>query len=292
MPKGITETDVHQAADALVAQGERPTVERIRAHLGTGSPNTVTRWLETWWQHLSERLKAASPTLAASEPSATLIELAQQWWALAVSQAHTVATQALTEAQAALEVRSEALAASEAQISQERISWTEERTALVHARDLAQRGITDLEAHLQALGRHLDELRRQHAQVDAERESLLGQLLAAQAAAHDTATVANAERIEREHLHRSAEDRWLQEVDRARQEVTRQALIVVQRDKVIERMTTAHTELQERLRVASAAAAAAEARARTLQTIRASQPKAKAVRTQKPGASIAGLRKV
>lgn len=100
----------------------------------------------------------------------------------------------------------------------------------------------------------------------------MGQLLSAQAAAHDTATVANAERIEREHSHRSAEDRWMQEVDRARQEVTRQAMIVVQRDKVIERMTTAHTELQERLRVASAAAAAAGARAHTLQTVRASQP--------------------
>lgn len=47
MARGITETDVHTAADELVAAGERPTVDRIRTHLGTGSPNTVTRWLET-----------------------------------------------------------------------------------------------------------------------------------------------------------------------------------------------------------------------------------------------------
>lgn len=46
MAKGISELDVHNAADDLVALGERPTVERIRSHLGTGSPNTVTRWLE------------------------------------------------------------------------------------------------------------------------------------------------------------------------------------------------------------------------------------------------------
>lgn len=38
MARGITELDVHGAADALVAKGERPTVERVRAHLGTGSP--------------------------------------------------------------------------------------------------------------------------------------------------------------------------------------------------------------------------------------------------------------
>jgi len=37
MARGITESDVHTAADELVARGERPTVERIRAHLGTGS---------------------------------------------------------------------------------------------------------------------------------------------------------------------------------------------------------------------------------------------------------------
>ena len=49
MARGITESDVHTAADEIVDGGERPTVERIRAHLGTGSPNTVTRWLETWW---------------------------------------------------------------------------------------------------------------------------------------------------------------------------------------------------------------------------------------------------
>lgn len=39
MARGITENDVHTAADELVAAGERPTVDRIRSHLGTGSPS-------------------------------------------------------------------------------------------------------------------------------------------------------------------------------------------------------------------------------------------------------------
>lgn len=60
MARGITESDVHAAADELVGKGERPTVERIRAHLGTGSPNTVTRWLETWWKRLGTRLRLSS----------------------------------------------------------------------------------------------------------------------------------------------------------------------------------------------------------------------------------------
>ncbi len=48
MAKGITQEQVSAAADALVTAGERPTVEKIRAQLGTGSPNTVTRMLDTW----------------------------------------------------------------------------------------------------------------------------------------------------------------------------------------------------------------------------------------------------
>lgn len=290
MPKGISETDVHQAADALVAQGERPTVERIRAHMGTGSPNTVTRWLETWWQRLDERLRAGAPGLAAGNPPADVAALAQQWWEVAVTHAHTVASQALADAQAALQVRADALSASETQIATERLAWAADRTELIHARDLAQRGVSDLEAHLQALSRHLDELQRQHAQVDTERESLLGQLLAAQAAVQETTAAANAARTEREQAHRAAEDRWLQEVDRARQEAARQAVIVVQRDKAIERMTIAIADLQERLRLASIATAAAEARANTLQAVRASPPKARAVRTPKPTAAAAAAR--
>lgn len=60
MPRGITQDQVNQAADAITAAGERPTVERIRAHLGTGSPNTVTRMLDVWRQGLAERLQQAS----------------------------------------------------------------------------------------------------------------------------------------------------------------------------------------------------------------------------------------
>ena len=56
MARGITEEEVHQAADAIVARGERPTIERIRAELGRGSPNTVNRHLDAWWAQLSKRL--------------------------------------------------------------------------------------------------------------------------------------------------------------------------------------------------------------------------------------------
>ena len=87
MARGITETDVHTAADELVAAGERPTVERIRAHLGTGSPNTVTRHLDTWWQALGGRLEAQRKHLSMSEAPEAVATLAAQWWGVALEAA-------------------------------------------------------------------------------------------------------------------------------------------------------------------------------------------------------------
>ena len=44
--RGIQEADVFAAADALLAEGQRPTIERVRLKIGRGSPNTVSPMLE------------------------------------------------------------------------------------------------------------------------------------------------------------------------------------------------------------------------------------------------------
>jgi hypothetical protein len=54
--RGVTAGDVAQAADALLRSKERPTVERIRARLGSGSPNTIGPMLDEWWGRLAGRL--------------------------------------------------------------------------------------------------------------------------------------------------------------------------------------------------------------------------------------------
>ena len=55
MAHGISEQDVFEAADKLLARGERPTIERVRNELGRGSPNTVNRLLDGWWTTLSAK---------------------------------------------------------------------------------------------------------------------------------------------------------------------------------------------------------------------------------------------
>lgn len=57
---GVDRARVHQAADQLLAAGERPTIERVRKLVG-GSPNTLGPILNEWWKGLSGRLHSRAP---------------------------------------------------------------------------------------------------------------------------------------------------------------------------------------------------------------------------------------
>jgi hypothetical protein len=58
MAIGGPETDVFAAADAVLARGERPTVERVCLELGRGSPARVGGLLDQWWARLAECLSS------------------------------------------------------------------------------------------------------------------------------------------------------------------------------------------------------------------------------------------
>ena len=61
--RGITPADVDRAADALLRAGERPTIEKVRAKIGRGSPNTINPLLDQWWSRLAGRLDAGPAAL-------------------------------------------------------------------------------------------------------------------------------------------------------------------------------------------------------------------------------------
>src|SRR5271168_4211002 len=61
--RGVSASDVSHAADSLLRAGERPTIEKIRAKLGKGSPNTINPLLDAWWKTLSARLDAGPAAL-------------------------------------------------------------------------------------------------------------------------------------------------------------------------------------------------------------------------------------
>lgn len=193
MARGITETDVHTAADELVAAGERPTVDRIRARLGTGSPNTVTRWLETWWRRLAPRLDAHRAQQAIPELPAPVSRLAQQLWEQAVGIAQTDAEQAVAHERLQLDAQRRDLesregerqaqlqdAAAAADQARQALAVAEQRLAdLQRANDLQVEQIRDLSGQrssLEARGARLEaELHAGQQRATQREESLIAE---------------------------------------------------------------------------------------------------------------------
>jgi hypothetical protein len=60
---GLGAADIDRAADSLLQVGERPTIEKVRARLGRGSPNTINPLLDAWWKRLAGRLDAGPAAL-------------------------------------------------------------------------------------------------------------------------------------------------------------------------------------------------------------------------------------
>ena len=116
MAKGITDHDVWRAADALLLDGQRPTIERVRQHIGRGSPNTVSPHLDTWFSRLGARIAdphAFRPPAADDTAPEPVQALAAQLWETAQALARGQAESRALEAEARAEVADAARAAAE-----------------------------------------------------------------------------------------------------------------------------------------------------------------------------------
>ena len=255
MTRGITQDQVSAAADALVTAGERPTVEKVRARVGTGSPNTVTRMLDTWRGALATRL---SEVLALPDVPADVGQAFTEVWRLALAQAGSLAQDALAQEQ-------NALLAAQTSLTQERKLWEialveahAEAQSADQAREVAQTRLADTQrlveqqaGQLAELAQQRDALQRRAEQMD---EAFEGHK--SRAAAEREAQAAHV---------RAVEDRAHAEIDRAREET--KALQATLRRQEREASTVA-TRLEKALdsaRVAEHLAAEHGARARTLE---------------------------
>ena len=147
MPRGITQEQVNKAADAILGTGKNPTVERVRAKLGTGSPNTITRMLDVWRNQFGERLRRLSSLPDVPGPvGQAMIEL----WRLATEYAeHALASQ-LADERAALETTTQAQLAQERETLETRLQAARAEVAHAQAaRDLAEHACATLDGQLQ-----------------------------------------------------------------------------------------------------------------------------------------------
>ena len=220
---GLTQAEFDVVADRLLAAGERPTVERMRQALGTGSSLTVQRLLDAWWKALGARLNASSAKLALPDAPEEVAALASQLWEQALAAARQHAEDALAGERAEL-----AAARLEADA---RVAAAEQRVQAAAAQVAdAAAALTAAQAQLGDRQALVDQLQAQNVEMTAARVSLAErvQALEAESAAlrgrlDDAAREAIASReAQMEHV-RAIEDRASREVDRARQETREQA---------------------------------------------------------------------
>src|SRR5260370_39808171 len=83
-PRGVTQSDVSHAADSLLRSGERPTIDKVRAKIGKGSPNTINPMLDAWWKTLSARLDAGPAAL--HRLPETVAHIAEALWMQALEE--------------------------------------------------------------------------------------------------------------------------------------------------------------------------------------------------------------
>jgi small-conductance mechanosensitive channel len=131
----------------VLAQGERPTIERVRAHLGRGSPNTVVPMLDAWYASLAKRLDANSGEEGAGEQGALpapVLRAATALWGHAQQHAQEQATQSVQVDRDALEKLVELLAAERAALDQLQQRLNERSEALGSALQAKDHQIADL----------------------------------------------------------------------------------------------------------------------------------------------------
>jgi hypothetical protein len=87
---GVRQSDVSHAADTLLRLGVRPTVEKVRAKLGRGSPNTINPMLDAWWKTLSARLDSGPAAL--HRIPETVAHIAEALWMQALEEGKRRAT--------------------------------------------------------------------------------------------------------------------------------------------------------------------------------------------------------
>ncbi|OZI18884.1 hypothetical protein CAL26_14490 [Bordetella genomosp. 9] len=213
----ITELDVHAAADALLREGERPTIERVRLKLGRGSPNTITGFLNSWFAGLGQRLVGSGP----DEVPDAVARLSRELWRVALAQAHELVREGQSDETSRLAAEGDRLAALERELALAQVRL-ESREA-------------DLELGLQALRQQLaaaqdaaraaaDESRTERrkaamaeetaTQARVEAEALRAQLVDVQGRQADALAQAEAR-------HAAQERRWLNELDAERQATKR-----------------------------------------------------------------------
>lgn len=263
---GITQEQVNATADALLRAGERPTVERVRSQLGTGSPNTLIRLLDDWWRQLGDRLHRVEAKLALPGAPEAVVDAASTLWTQALVAAEATVVARMAPEQAAIETARTVLAQDRLAMAEREAQHATELTGLRHQLSLAQSQLADAQALLTQQAQHLSDLQSQRESLQHQLAQLAGTLVAEQQ--HRTAQEAahSAERDRAAKLLESVENRAFSDIDHAREEAKKLTSQVQAQQRERAQITRQLTLLQDDNAALKRALAAAEAKATALQS--------------------------
>ena len=221
MATGITETDVWTAADALLLEGARPTIERVRQKIGRGSPNTVSPYLETWFRALGARIKDPGAFAAPAAVPDPVAQAAAHFWEAALSEARAQQEQAYRGRWEELAREGEQLASDAEQLQLREAQLAHREQDLQEALRVATSQLAAAEDRLQAAEQQLrqrdEQLKRSQLQLEDARNATQAAL-----AEGDKARAQHAQALDAlETRHTAHERRWLNELDSERGVVKR-----------------------------------------------------------------------
>lgn len=284
--RGVQREDVWRAADALIAEGLRPTIERVRQKIGRGSPNTVSPLLETWFATLAGRLGVGSGSKGGGgDLPQPVQQAAAMLWDAALRSARERAEQELAQAGQALAADRAGLELREADLLVDKQALIERQIAVDEVLQVSRAQLADMTARLEQARvlqvrreREIDELREKLALRESERDADLQR--------HDEEAKRHAEERARLDARATAnERRLLEELDRERQEVKRARAAQLESERravaAQTRLETANTsmatrmqEIEHDLGVERQALASANERATELRNLLESQKEA------------------
>lgn len=265
MAVGVPETDVFAAADAVLARGERPTVERVRLELGRGSPARVGGLLDLWWARLAERLSGETrlPALP-GEVSQAFVQV----WQQAIHLAQGVAEQGLSEQRQVINAERARIAEIEDQARRDSATFRQHAVVAAAAREVAETRLADLELLLEQRQQQIDDLLQQRATLLIERDHAHQQGQRLQDQLQSVQSDAEQSRVTQESYIRGVEERAHREVDRAREEnkvVTAQLKIAGRKlDQLKQRLESLQADLRQVEQKASAQTSRADTLERQL----------------------------
>lgn len=278
--RGVQIDEVWAAADAVLHAGLRPTIERVRAQLGRGSPNTVAPMLEAWYAALGKRLSSVDCRSDNGSGDDVLPEAVKKaaldLWAQARLHAAQAEQSAQQHIRQALEAKEDALQAERVALNADRQVFEQKAEALAGTIEAKNQQIETLLSQQVALSEESKRLKDLNEQLRRSADALR----------QHADVMIEQHRLERAQLEERAvaqERRLLTELDQARQAAkrTEKALADEQRSfnaskaSLVARLASQQAQidqdrtllgqLQRELSTSKAAAMAAESQIEQLQ---------------------------